>query len=111
MGTAELSTIRVTKPLAAAIQKQAAKGNARPQDVALEALERGLATDEFRAHIRAAVSDEVAPLRALIDALLGSIRDAIHPADRADKAPIVVPDFVRQWDEWKSKQPAGEEKS
>lgn len=109
MSTAPFSTIRVTKPLAAAIQQRAAKRNARVQEVALDALERGLSIDEFRAHIRAIVADEVAPLRALLDALLRAIEQSFPSDKPAQRAPVKVPEFVKQWDELKRKQTKGEE--
>lgn len=104
MSTAHFSTVRVTKQLAAAIQKRAVKSNARVQDVALDALEMGLATDEFRAHIRAIVADEMTPMRALMDALVGAIKQAFPSTAPAEKAPVVIPEFVKQWDEQKRKQ-------
>jgi len=108
MSTAPFSIVRVTKPLAAAIQQRAAKSNVRAQEVALDALERGLSTDEFRAHIRAIVADEVAPMRALLDALLLAVGKAFPSTEPAGKSPVKVPEFVKRWDEWKSNQTKGE---
>lgn len=109
MSTAPFSTVRVTKQLAAAVQERAAKRNVRAQAVALDALERGLSTDEFRAHIRAIVADEVAPMRALLDALLRAIEQSFPSDKHAERPPVKVPEFVKQWDELKRKQTKGEE--